>query len=244
MPILRFHLFRFATAAGRLYADVYVVYGGATSDEPQQKAQHIQTPVQNWQQSEWPQPVNLSTFFSLTSTSFMNTFIFKMQFCPPLYPFLFFLCTQIKLHWNQNGIHPSLSQELLLINTAGLWFERRGEERRGERALELACMCMKEINCGRKCNACTTACNACKLCCACRMVFAVQRASRRHPTQNDSLSTLFADAGSAGSERASFGLPDCIGLLSAYPLIPRPQPSTFLFALPLLSMPTNPKLPQ
>lgn len=70
-------------------------------------------------------------------------------------------------------------------------------------------------------------------CNACRRVFAAQRTRRRHPVPNDSPSLpLFVQRCWLSRLRVRFiRLPDCIGLLSTQPLIPMPQPSTFLFAL-------------
>lgn len=98
---------------------------------------------------------------------------------------------------------------------------------------------MIEINCGRKCNACSPACNACSFV-VFAGVFVAQRTSKRHPVPNDS---LCVGAGSAGFESASFGSLIALAFCPPTPLIPMPQPSTFLFAL-LSSQYLQPRLPE
>lgn len=95
---------------------------------------------------------HLSVFLLYHQFHKHNTFIFEKIIIFLLWLFFLSNKTVLKSKWNS-----SISVTWASINKysqAMVWLESM-----------CACMCMMEIHCGWKCNACSTACNACKLCC-------------------------------------------------------------------------------
>lgn len=72
----------------------------------------IHTHTHTHTQSKWPQPTNTLVFFSFASSSLNTTYYLWKNVLLLLCQLFFSL--QIKLHWNQNGTHPSLPQCLFI----------------------------------------------------------------------------------------------------------------------------------